>query len=917
MIGFCIFPCHQAMAADLSKMFEETTCPVSFQSQISVKRDRFVKMHEEQLQPIHPEQFKPGSKPALRLNLFDDADYTFVLDKPQVRPKERMVFTGHMEGIAGSMGVLTHSHGTITGIFYIPGQGTFKILPAPNGLHRITETDGSKGLPCGVDDSGQNLIQPAGPMAASFPQEGVPPFVPLNDPPGCDASQNPTVVDLAVVYTSSALATMGNTQAMESLIDTVISYNNMTYFNSGINVQLELVYSGEINYTESGNINTDLGNLANGKIPTVQNIQNSYGADIVSLWVGANDPVMGMAIIDGNYNVEHILFPESTIHEIGHNLGCTHDHVHGPFISPAYAYGGSFTALGVTYKDIMSYMSGVAVPYFTNPNVTYEGVPTGVSDTSAMAADCARRINEIAPVIAATKPSTANPTNLSITSPAEGSVFNQPLSLALSAVANEPGGALAQVDFFADGLYLGSQTAAPYNIFWPLVPSGSHQITAHAFDNQGKMKFSCPVSIYVQPTLPSPWVEQDMGWVTEWSATTLELKYVGQWGSGTYNNGVYTINGAGYGVGVGFIGEQDSFHFVSQPSCGDTTLAARLTGLVNGSPNEEAGLMFRQDSSNVSPYVFLRKTLNGTGLSLLYRSKQGGSSSSINTANLSYPIWLKLQKTGNLFTGYVSPDGTNWTGVGAVTIAMGSGPAMGLAVSSGSTTLLANATFDNLSQNLSCVPPTITPTGTPTMTPTHTATRTSTVTPTHTASGTPTKTSTCTPTFTPTSTRTITYTFTITDTPTHTHTATSTFTQTITFTATATPTATSTATFTFTATSTRTPTDTPSITCTATITCTPTATSIPENLYPNPVSGAGPVKIQVTLKDSRNFIAIKVFTIAFRKINEQSYAYEPPGIYTYSIPLRDERGANLANGLYYVEITTNESRMIQKLLILR
>ncbi len=62
------------------------------------------------------------------------------------------------------------------------------------------------------------------------------------------------------------------------------------------------------------------------------------------------------------------------------------------------------------------------------------------------------------------------------------------------------------------------------------------------------------------------------------------------------------------------------------------------------------------------------------------------------------PYWVKLVRSGNTFSGYVSPDGLNWLPVGtAQTISMAPNVFIGLAVSADNNTVLATATFDNVS----------------------------------------------------------------------------------------------------------------------------------------------------------------------------------------------------------------------------
>ena len=253
----------------------------------------------------------------------------------------------------------------------------------------------------------------------------------------------------------------------------------------------------------------------------------------------------------------------------------------------------------------------------------------------------------------------------------------------------------------------------------------------------------------------------------------------------------------------------------------------------------------------------------------------------------------------------------------------------------------ATFTSSSTSTNTSTSTPTSTASNTPTMTATSSATAsqtpTSTLTPTGTATSTPTSTSSSTATRTPTASATpsASSTATATSTPTFTWTAPPSSTPTSTATNTATPTATSThsptpsatasstPTVSFTAswTPTRTWTTTPTTSFTSTATKssspTPASTASPVLLFPNPVSGSGPVTLQFTLSQPAGKVFIKLFTPAFRKIQETALTYVPAGLVKVSLDLEDAHGMPLANGIYYVVVETDQTRMIGKLLILR
>jgi len=67
--------------------------------------------------------------------------------------------------------------------------------------------------------------------------------------------------------------------------------------------------------------------------------------------------------------------------------------------------------------------------------------------------------------------------------------------------------------------------------------------------------------------------------------------------------------------------------------------------------------------------------------------------------------------------------------------------------------------------------------------------------------------------------------------------------------------------------------------------------------------------------EPHDYVAIKVYTTAFRKIYERDFKYVPAGFFTFSFD--NFPGSAVANGLYYVAVSTPSNRWIDKLLILR
>jgi regulation of enolase protein 1 (concanavalin A-like superfamily) len=179
--------------------------------------------------------------------------------------------------------------------------------------------------------------------------------------------------------------------------------------------------------------------------------------------------------------------------------------------------------------------------------------------------------------------------------------------------------------------------------------------------------------------LPSGWSDGDIG-------------SVGVAGSASDSNGTFAVSGAGSGT---MITSADSFHFVYQPLTGDATIVVRVLS-VQGSSAAQAGIMIRETLSSGANHVYLFDY--SSQLLMTERTATGASSSYSSVGSLMLPYWIKLTRTGNVFTMYGSSDGVNWLQLGtSQTVIMAASVYVGLAVSNRNTTSTATATFDSVS----------------------------------------------------------------------------------------------------------------------------------------------------------------------------------------------------------------------------
>jgi hypothetical protein len=180
-------------------------------------------------------------------------------------------------------------------------------------------------------------------------------------------------------------------------------------------------------------------------------------------------------------------------------------------------------------------------------------------------------------------------------------------------------------------------------------------------------------------TLPAPMFDLDVG-------------NVGQVGSASMANGVYTLQGGGGDIW----GSSDAFHFAPQCMTGDGTITVRVASQANTNAWAKSGLMIRSSLDSNAQNVVLAVT-PGNGVQMTYRP---GTGSGTNQAGLvggtTAPWWVRLTRAGNTFTGFMSPDGVNWTQVGSATVSMPATVFGGLMVLSHNTQVLNVSTFDNL-----------------------------------------------------------------------------------------------------------------------------------------------------------------------------------------------------------------------------
>jgi phospholipase/lecithinase/hemolysin len=273
--------------------------------------------------------------------------------------------------------------------------------------------------------------------------------------------------------------------------------------------------------------------------------------------------------------------------------------------------------------------------------------------------------------------------SVTLTSPANGATYGAQSTIPVTASVNANGWAINQVYFYQGSTFLGQATEAPYTFYWSSVPAGVYQLTAQVSYGSSQTISSTSVQITVtnnpgSPPSP-PWQHQDIGQVGYPGNAYVSL------------NGSFTVSGSGADIW----GAADGFQYLFQAITGDATIVAKITGVQNTDGFAKACLMFRANLASDSPNaaVFITPAA-GTGFQ--WRNAAGGDSDYVQGVDATVPCWLKLQRAANTFTGFTSPDGSNWTSIGSTTILMNSNIYAGIAVTAHNNSALNTSVVESV-----------------------------------------------------------------------------------------------------------------------------------------------------------------------------------------------------------------------------
>jgi hypothetical protein len=352
----------------------------------------------------------------VRFSLFDGESLPGSIEKITRWGVLDYSWVGSLSGPEGGRFYMTIKDGVMTAMV-LPNDGRlFQVTYAGNGIQEIKQFDANQMGGCAVDDALAGA--PAGKAGGSPPPQLQ--SIGLQTDPS-------TQFDILIVYTPLARSNAGGTAAIEGEVANAVNLANDAYTNSGINTQMRLIYTGEISYTETTDLSTNLSRLtatADGHMDSVHTLRDQYGADFVALIVNpATLDGCGIAPLITTLNTANAVSAfsvtdrgcianQTMTHEVGHNMGCQHNREDaGSAGLYSYSYGWRFIGANDSqkYRTIMSYASGsydpsTRIQYFSNPTVSYQGTATGVAVGQPNESHNAQTVNNAASTFANYRP---------------------------------------------------------------------------------------------------------------------------------------------------------------------------------------------------------------------------------------------------------------------------------------------------------------------------------------------------------------------------------------------------------------------------------------------------------------------------------------------------------------------------------
>ena len=326
------------------------------------------------------------------------------------RGARNLVWRGKMAGDSSSRVTLTLHEGLLFGRIE-SGSDIFTIYPNSNGRTIVEKINTDSYKPEWGHDHATHGHERIPPATAAAPSQSSGSSGGTTQSTAADGTVEITLLS---VYTPQARAGAGGTTQMQAQIQAAVDQANTAFINSQMTARFFLAHTAEVTYNDSGNMNTDLDWVTADA--GVAALRNTYSADMVSLIVENGGAYCGIAWVQRNPGAgfsthafqatdRGCLSNSTFAHEHGHNMGMEHNNENSDVGNnpSAASYDFSFGHwVSGSFATIMTYASVCPVYCprilnFSNPDVLYNGLPTGILNQR----DNAQTGDLTAPIIAA------------------------------------------------------------------------------------------------------------------------------------------------------------------------------------------------------------------------------------------------------------------------------------------------------------------------------------------------------------------------------------------------------------------------------------------------------------------------------------------------------------------------------------
>ncbi len=337
----------------------------------------------------------------LRLQLPGGGMVQMARDGFERRRNGDVTWRGRIVGEDDSRVILTVKDGYMAG-WIQRGLDEYEIRPGPGQSHVIERVDTS------VEHEEYLIAQDE---AGSGPTGDF-----LSTTTTLMAGDTADNIQLLVTYSPMAREWATGTERIKVWIQSLVDRANAAFIDSGMTARYALVHTAEVPFVET----TSLANIYNAvewlqTRADVAALRDRYGADMVSIIVHDNGRCEGAAYVmrDPGPAFESMAFQATSLncsgttfaHEHGHNMGFEHDPANGALPAEAsypWSYGHFVDG---AFRTIMSYSNQCTlgcprVLQFSNPDIVFQGAPTGIADER----DNARTGELTAPIVAAFRP---------------------------------------------------------------------------------------------------------------------------------------------------------------------------------------------------------------------------------------------------------------------------------------------------------------------------------------------------------------------------------------------------------------------------------------------------------------------------------------------------------------------------------